>query len=109
MWQGGEASEATHLKWIRSMYDFMKPYVSKDPRTSYENYKDFDLGINEKGRSTCFKQASSWGYSYFKENFKRLVQIKSKVDPGNFFWHEQSIPPLSHCDLKHELGSIRIE
>ena len=84
MWQGGEASEATHLKWIRSMHNFMKPCVFKDPRTLFENYKDFDLSLNENGKSTCFKEASSWSYSYFKENFNRLVQIKSEVDHDNF-------------------------
>ena len=97
VWQDGKASEAKHIKWIRSMYKFMEPYVSKDPRTSYDNYRDLDLGMNEKGKRSCFKQASSWGCKYFKENFNRLVQIKSKVDPGNFFWHEQSIPPISQC------------
>jgi hypothetical protein len=28
----------------------------------------------------------------FKDNFMRLVKVKSKVDPDNFFKNEQSIP-----------------
>jgi len=97
VWQDGKASEVKHMKWIRSMYKFMEPYVTKDPGISYDNYRDLDLGMNEKGNKSCFKQASSWGSKYFKGNFNRLVQIKIKVDPGNFLWHEQSIPPVSHC------------
>jgi hypothetical protein len=30
-----------------------------------------------------------------KNNFDRLVHVKTKVDPANFFRNEQSIPPLS--------------
>ncbi|PQM42235.1 berberine bridge enzyme-like 13 [Prunus yedoensis var. nudiflora] len=63
------------------------------PRQAYVNYKDLDLGLNKKSNTT-FIEASSWGYSYFKDNFNRLVKIKTKVDPNNFFRHEQSIPPL---------------
>jgi hypothetical protein len=33
-----------------------------------------------------------YGIKYFQENFNRLVKIKTKVDPGNFFRNEQSIP-----------------
>jgi len=60
------------MKWIRSMYNFMKPCVSKHPRTSYENYKDFDLGIREKGRLTCFKQAEFLGLQVLHENLQQI-------------------------------------
>lgn len=93
MWQDGETSEKIHMNWIRKLYKFMIPYVSKNPRTAYANYKDFDLGINKR-RNTSFRKASGWGYKYFKGNFNRLVQIKTRVDPGNVFRHEQSIPSL---------------
>lgn len=95
-WQDGKESEATNLKWIRSMYKFMKPYVPQHPRTAYDNYRDFDLGMNVKANIITSKKASFWGYKYFKRNFNRLVQIKGKIDPGNFFWHEQSIPSPPH-------------
>ncbi|KAL5773898.1 hypothetical protein ACOSP7_011455 [Xanthoceras sorbifolium] len=34
-----------------------------------------------------------YGFKYFKGNFQRLMKVKTKVDPHNFFKNEQSIPP----------------
>ncbi|PQM37216.1 berberine bridge enzyme-like 22 [Prunus yedoensis var. nudiflora] len=82
-----------HIHWIRMLYRFMSPYVSRSPRGSYINYKDLDLGSN-KQENTSYLEASAWGTKYYKGNFKRLAQVKSKVDPDNFFRNEQSIPPL---------------
>ncbi|KAF8369856.1 hypothetical protein HHK36_032115 [Tetracentron sinense] len=42
---------------------------------------DLDLGINEEGSNTSYSKASVWGRKYFKNNFKRLALVKSKVDP----------------------------
>ncbi|KAK7363251.1 hypothetical protein VNO77_05385 [Canavalia gladiata] len=92
-WLDGEKSMAKHMDWIRKFYSYMAPYVSKYPREAYVNYKDLDLGMNQKN-NTSFLKATSWGYRYFKGNFNRLVKVKTKVDPSNFFRHEQSIPPL---------------
>ncbi|KAL5739268.1 hypothetical protein ACOSQ2_028448 [Xanthoceras sorbifolium] len=92
-WADGDKSESKHMKWIRSLYNYMTPYVSKFPRAAYVNYRDLDLGMNNKG-NTSIIQASAWGVRYFKGNFKKLVRVKTKVDPDNFFRHEQSIPPL---------------
>ncbi|CAL2252482.1 unnamed protein product [Prunus armeniaca] len=83
-----------HIHWIRMLYRFMSPYVSRSPRGAYINYKDLDLGSNKQD-NTSYLEASAWGTKYFKGNFKRLAQVKSKVDPDNFFRNEQSIPPLS--------------
>ncbi|KAI4299744.1 hypothetical protein L6164_033173 [Bauhinia variegata] len=93
LWQDGEKSAEKHIDWIRKLYNYMTPYVSKFPREAYVNYRDLDLGMNKKN-STNYIQASSWGNMYFKDNFSRLVKIKTKVDPENVFRHEQSIPPL---------------
>ncbi|KDP36338.1 hypothetical protein JCGZ_09758 [Jatropha curcas] len=92
-WQDGEKSEAKHMDWIRKLYNYMAPYASMFPRTAYVNYRDLDLGVNKKSNFS-FLEATSWGSKYFKDNFNRLVQVKTKVDPDNFFRHEQSIPPL---------------
>ncbi|CAL9114704.1 unnamed protein product [Musa textilis] len=78
-----EATER-HLSLVSKLYDFMTPYVSKNPRAAYLNYKDIDLG----------RTARVWGPKYFKNNFDRLASVKSKVDPDNFFGNEQSIPPI---------------
>ncbi|KAF4377005.1 hypothetical protein F8388_022721 [Cannabis sativa] len=73
----------------------MAPYVSMSPREAYVNYRDLDIGRNKKmNNTTSFKQSRVWGEKYFKANFDRLVSVKSEVDPDNFFWHEQSVPPL---------------
>lgn len=91
-WDEEEGSEK-YINWIRRLYSYMAPYVSKSPRSAYINYRDLDIGVNKEG-NTSYAQASIWGLKYFKNNFNRLVQVKTKVDPENFFRNEQSIPPL---------------
>ncbi|CAA7017428.1 unnamed protein product [Microthlaspi erraticum] len=92
-WPESDRRTSRHINWIRDLYSYMTPYVSSNPRQAYVNYRDLDLGKNKINASV--KQAQSWGASYFKDNFNRLVKVKSKVDPENFFRHEQSIPTLS--------------
>ncbi|KAK9091536.1 hypothetical protein Sjap_024713 [Stephania japonica] len=91
-WDGKEGPEASnkHIAWIRELHEYMTPYVSKSPRTAFLNYKDLDLG--HIGGST-YSDPKIWGEMYFKSNFKRLVRVKSMVDPDNFFSGEQNIPP----------------
>lgn len=90
--RGVDAAER-HLIWSREVYDYMAPFVLKSPRSAYVNYRDLDIGMNNKfGKTTSYKQASIWGLKYFGSNFRRLVQVKTKVDPYDFFMHEQSIP-----------------
>lgn len=98
LWNDDNQESATkHIDWIRKLYNYMATYASKFPREAYVNYRDLDLGMN-KG-NTSFFQASGWGSRYYKDNFNRLVRIKTKFDPDNFFKHEQSIPtlPASKC------------
>ncbi|KAK2984218.1 hypothetical protein RJ640_013447 [Escallonia rubra] len=90
----GEVAAERHISWIRRLYSYMAPYVSKFPRAAYINYRDLDVGVNNQG-NTSYAQASIWGIKYFKNNFNRLVRVKTMVDPGNFFRNEQSIPPIS--------------
>ncbi|KAK8983698.1 hypothetical protein V6N11_009486 [Hibiscus sabdariffa] len=71
----------------------MAPFVSNSPREAYVGYRDLDLGENDEDGHTGYARASVWGRKYFKNNFDRLVKIKTMVDPQNFFRHEQSIPP----------------
>ncbi|KAK1408751.1 hypothetical protein QVD17_40777 [Tagetes erecta] len=80
------------LAWLRSFDKAIEPYVSSNPREAYVNYNDLDLGVG----SRTFEEASLWGDRYWKrENFKKLIRIKAKVDPENFFRHPQSIPVFS--------------
>ncbi|OVA09347.1 FAD linked oxidase [Macleaya cordata] len=96
--EGVEASEK-HINRIRRMYRYMTPYVSKFPRGAYLNYRDIDLGRSENGTAT-YLQSKAWGSSYFKSNYKRLVQVKSRVDPENFFRNEQSVPSVAYWGKK---------
>ncbi|KAL4361495.1 hypothetical protein GQ457_04G038680 [Hibiscus cannabinus] len=90
--EDGEAEAERRIEWARRTYNYMSPFVSKSPREAYINYRDLDIGSNNIGY-TSYGQASVWGHKYFKDNFDRLVQVKTRIDPENFFKHEQSIPP----------------
>jgi len=93
--EDGDEALDLNLDQIAGLYDYMTPYVSKSPRSSYLNYRDVDIGINEMGNAS-YSEGWIWGSKYFKGNFDRLVQVKSMVDPGNFFRYEQSIPCLTY-------------
>lgn len=92
--EGKEEEAERHISWMRRLYAHMEPLVSATPRAAYINYRDLDIGVNNKKGNTSYAQAKVWGIKYFKNNFDRLVQVKSKVDPSNIFMNEQSIPHL---------------
>ncbi|PWA58607.1 berberine/berberine-like, FAD-binding, type 2 [Artemisia annua] len=78
--------------WLQRFEAFLEPYVSSNPREAYFNYIDLDLGVG----SDNYEEASVWGERYWKsDNFKKLIRIKARVDPDNFFRHPQSIPIFS--------------
>ncbi|KAL4349994.1 hypothetical protein AHAS_Ahas10G0097600 [Arachis hypogaea] len=79
-----------YIKWTKTFYDNLAPYVSKLPRRAYLNYRNLDLGVN--GLNTSYVEAQSCGLKYFNHNFKRLIEVKVRVDPRNFFKNAQSIP-----------------
>ncbi|GFP95933.1 cannabidiolic acid synthase [Phtheirospermum japonicum] len=91
----GDAELQRHVDWIRRLYSYMAPYVTQSPRAAYFNYRDLDIGMNNIQGNTSYRQASVWGRKYFKNNFDRLVRVKTQFDPSNFFRNEQSIPPMS--------------
>ncbi|KAG8075546.1 hypothetical protein GUJ93_ZPchr0006g45203 [Zizania palustris] len=96
-WFGDGIPSLAPTSWIRDMYAFMEPHVSKNPRQAYVNYRDLDLGVNQVaagGNVSCYKTGKAWGERYFKDNFDRLARTKAKVDPTDYFRNEQSIPPL---------------
>lgn len=91
-----EINEAERIEWVRSLERYLTPYVTKSPRSAYVNYVNLWMGTNNPHGRTSYQQASKWGKRYFKNNFDKLVKVKSKVDPDNFFKHEQSIPVISY-------------
>ncbi|EMS49889.1 Reticuline oxidase-like protein [Triticum urartu] len=103
---GGDG--AANTRWIRDMYAFMEPHVSKNPREAYVNYRDLDLGQNVVGAGdvSSFEAGRVWGEKYYsKANFRRLAMAKGQIDPRDYFRSEQSIPPLVGSQL--ELTSAR--
>ncbi|KAL5556367.1 hypothetical protein UlMin_038603 [Ulmus minor] len=92
--EGNVTKSQVHIDWIRRLYSYMATYVSKNPREAYINYRDLDIGTNGNNGTTSYAQARIWGLKYFRNNFDRLVRVKTLVDPTNFFRDEQSIPPL---------------
>ncbi|KAJ8758596.1 hypothetical protein K2173_000317 [Erythroxylum novogranatense] len=90
--EGGAETKDRHINLTRTLYEVMTPYVSKNPREAFLNYRDIDNGsIGSNGNGT-YEEALVYGSKYFKGNFDRLVKIKTQVDPDNFFRYEQSIP-----------------
>ncbi|KAM7530771.1 hypothetical protein LguiB_034181 [Lonicera macranthoides] len=92
-WQANTsvAEQNKRLAFLRSLYSYLGTYVSKNPREAYVNYNDLEIGVG-----TSYEEAkATWGAQYFKNNFDRLVKVKTAVDPNNFFTHEQSIPTFT--------------
>ncbi|KAL2933026.1 Berberine bridge enzyme-like 8 [Bienertia sinuspersici] len=81
--------ELTHrnIEGTKEIHNLMTPYVSKNPREAFFNYRDIDIGTNAN-------KTLAFAFDYFKGNLKRLLKVKAKVDPTNFFRNEQSIPVL---------------
>ncbi|KAK7831743.1 berberine bridge enzyme-like 4 [Quercus suber] len=91
--EGTEVSNH-YINLTRTFYNAMTSYVSKDPREAYLNYRDLDIGHASPNGNESLSSAKVYGAKYFKENFDRLVRVKTIIDPDNFFKNEQSIPPL---------------
>ncbi|KAL7102566.1 hypothetical protein ACP275_08G127800 [Erythranthe tilingii] len=92
----GPASDKASIDIVRKFHDFMTPFVSKNPRQAFLNYRDIDIGSTDNVGPNAYREARVYGEKYFNGNFDRLVQVKTKVDPTNFFSNEQSIPVLKN-------------
>ncbi|KAI3915183.1 hypothetical protein MKX01_035442 [Papaver californicum] len=97
-----ESESEENLDGMRNLYEYMTPYVSKSPRAAYVCSRDLDLGRYENSQDTSYLKARSWGVKYFKNNFDRLVKVKTEVDPQNFFRNVQSIPPITLEEVRQE-------
>ncbi|XP_016709172.1 berberine bridge enzyme-like 23 [Gossypium hirsutum] len=73
MYATGQDEEITHfekyINWMRRLHRYMTSFVSKSPREAYVNYRDLDIGVNDKDK-TNYEQSSIWGFKYYKKNFE---------------------------------------
>lgn len=91
---GGATAEKDYLNQAKRLYSYMTPFVSKNPRGAYLNYRDLDIGVTSNGKNS-YNEGVVYGTKYFMGNFDRLVKVKTAIDPTNFFRNEQSIPTQS--------------
>ncbi|KAL1166719.1 hypothetical protein V6Z11_A06G215500 [Gossypium hirsutum] len=98
----GNEADKNFTTQAKLLHDFMTPFVSKNPRSAYFNYRDIDVGSTKKW---SYEEGKVYGESYFNGNYERLVDVKTAVDPNNFFRNEQSIPPRSSSILHSSHGS----
>lgn len=91
----GDELEDKFLAIARSFKEAMAPYVSKNPREAFFNYRDVDIGITTPGYNATYEGAKVYGEKYFKGNYLRLVKTKARFDRTNFFRSQQGIPVLA--------------
>ncbi|KAM0029872.1 putative tetrahydroberberine oxidase [Helianthus debilis subsp. tardiflorus] len=97
-----------YLNETRVLFEFMTKFVSKNPRGAFLNYRDLDIGVMVGTGESGYHSGKVYGEKYFKENFDRLVKVKTAVDPDNFFRTEQSIPPLPRVKTPEQFLFSRI-
>jgi FAD/FMN-containing dehydrogenase len=71
-----QSARHSMLKWLRELHAALKPYASG---FAYQNYIDREL--------------RDWQHAYYGSNWARLVEVKARYDPDDFFHFRQSIPP----------------
>lgn len=86
------AGEAPSLDWVRNFYKDLFPGTGGVPVPNEQtdgcmiNHPDTDLTDAHWNQSGV-----PWYTFYYKENYPRLQQVKSKWDPLNIFYHALSI------------------
>ncbi|KAK9015000.1 hypothetical protein V6N11_006133 [Hibiscus sabdariffa] len=88
--QPGDEAVKNFTTQAKLLHEFMTPFVSKNPRSAYLNYRDIDVGST---KTWSYEEGKVYGQSYFNGNYDRLVDVKTAVDPKNFF---RLTPCFSH-------------
>lgn len=88
--EAGAEAARNYTNLVNRLHSYMTGFVSKNPRRAFFPYRDIDNGISKTG---SYEEGKVYGVKYFAESFERLVDVKTAVDPNNWFRNEQSIPP----------------
>ncbi|MFJ8002060.1 FAD-binding oxidoreductase [Streptomyces sp. NPDC096310] len=86
------AQDATHLNWVRSLYQDVYaasggvPASNADTDGCFINYADADLADARYNAS-----GTPWHELYFKSGYRQLRTVKAQWDPKNLFTHSLSI------------------
>ncbi|KAG5406816.1 hypothetical protein IGI04_012935 [Brassica rapa subsp. trilocularis] len=93
----------TEMTWFQSAlwWDNRVNATQTDPKV----FLDRNLDSSSFGKRN-YKEGEVYGRMYFGKNFDRLVKIKTKVDPRNFFRNEQSIPTLPRKRSKRIISTM---
>jgi hypothetical protein len=92
---------------IKSIWDVNKPGDTlQNVQWAYDFFEAFGKAGNATGAYVNYIDPlqHNWKEAYYGDNYKRLVEIKKKVDPNNYFNFQQSInspfnPPKELTDL----------
>jgi aclacinomycin oxidase len=91
-----ESQDSAAMTWVRTLYRNVYaatggvPVPNEATDGSYINYPDADLADPSWNTSGV-----PWSTLYYKDNYPRLQQAKSRWDPQNVFHHALSIEPRS--------------
>lgn len=79
---------------IKAIWDLDKPGDTlKNVEWAYEFFERFSEAGNATGAYVNYIDPlqHNWPEKYYGANYKRLIEIKKKVDPNNFFSFQQSV------------------
>lgn len=76
-WRPDDPDPDRHIGWVRRFFEALEPHS----RGVYVNFTSDDPGERVRGRA------------YSPEQWSRLVALKAKFDPTNFFRMNANIPP----------------
>jgi FAD/FMN-containing dehydrogenase len=71
----GSSSAEAAQRWLTRSWTSVRPFGSG---RVFPNFPDPEL--------------ENWGHAYYGTNYERLIGVKQKYDPGNFFRFHQSLP-----------------
>ncbi len=85
---------ARFIPEIKAIWDLDKPGDTlKNVQWAYEFFEKFSQAGNSTGAYVNYIDPlqHNWTDQYYGSNYKRLLKIKKKVDPNNYFKFQQSV------------------